>query len=290
MILRVFFVLKETIQMFSEKLAEVDVMVRRMIMESFVIDNYIDEHLNSTNYRLRLMKYIAPPDVDSNVAAGATANVHDGVNINANVDDDVGAGDCASDNANVDVAINVIANVHIDDDDDADANGNVDANDGADANTGDCASVNKTNADVGIDANASANDGVSVTVDNDVNGDANDVNGDTNAVVGANVNGGTDAHQLHADASAGEIVEAEVEEKKLGLHSHTDKNLITIVYQHEGEGLEVKTKDGKWIRLKISPFFFSVMAGDSLYVSFQLFIYLTCMHKNIEFIFVRSLI
>ncbi|CAN6854256.1 unnamed protein product [Brassica oleracea] len=62
--------ISETIQKFSEKLAELDVMVRRMVMESFGIEKYFDEHLKSTNYRLRLMKYVAPPDVDTNVAAG----------------------------------------------------------------------------------------------------------------------------------------------------------------------------------------------------------------------------
>ncbi|CAH2071852.1 unnamed protein product, partial [Thlaspi arvense] len=57
--------ISETIQTFSEKLSELDIMVRRMVMESFGIEKYLDKHLNSTNYRLRLMKYIAPPDADA---------------------------------------------------------------------------------------------------------------------------------------------------------------------------------------------------------------------------------
>lgn len=48
----------------SEKLAELDVMVRRMILESFGIEKYIDEHLDSTNYLFRMMKYTPPPPHD----------------------------------------------------------------------------------------------------------------------------------------------------------------------------------------------------------------------------------
>ncbi|CAH2071850.1 unnamed protein product, partial [Thlaspi arvense] len=54
--------ISETIQRFSEKLAELDEMVRRMIMESFGIEKHIDKHLDSTNYLLRMMKYTAAPD------------------------------------------------------------------------------------------------------------------------------------------------------------------------------------------------------------------------------------
>lgn len=104
---------------------ELDLMVRRMIMESFGIENYIDEHLNSTYYLTRLMKYTSPPDDD--------------------------------------------------DDDD--------------------------------------------------------------------------------------------EETKLGLRSHTDKNIITILHQYQVDGLEVKTKDDKWIKVKPSQDSVLVMVGDSLCVS-----------------------
>lgn len=41
---------------FSKQLPELDVMVRRMITESFGIEKYIEEHINSTNYLFR-MKY-----------------------------------------------------------------------------------------------------------------------------------------------------------------------------------------------------------------------------------------
>ena len=54
----------ETMHGVSEKLAELDVMVRRMILESFGIEKYINEHLDSTNYLFRMMKYTPPPPVD----------------------------------------------------------------------------------------------------------------------------------------------------------------------------------------------------------------------------------
>lgn len=56
-------------------------------------------------------------------------------------------------------------------------------------------------------------------------------------------------------------------EAKLGLSPHTDKNIVTILYQNEVEGLEVLTKDGKWISYKPSPHSFVAMIGDSLLVS-----------------------
>ncbi|KAB1218618.1 putative 2-oxoglutarate-dependent dioxygenase AOP1.2 [Morella rubra] len=51
---------------------------------------------------------------------------------------------------------------------------------------------------------------------------------------------------------------------KLGLTAHTDKNIVTILYQNEVEGLEVKTQGGEWINFTPSPDSFVVMIGDSL--------------------------
>ncbi|KAG2331322.1 hypothetical protein Bca52824_002502 [Brassica carinata] len=111
-----------TMHGFSEQLAKLDVMVRRMLIESFGIEKYIDEHLNSTNYLFRMMKYTAPPDDD----------------------------------------------------------------------------------------------------------------------------GGN-------------------EETKLGLRSHTDKNILTILHQYQVDGLEIQTKDEKWIKVKPSHHHsFIIMVGDSL--------------------------
>ncbi|XP_057455097.1 probable 2-oxoglutarate-dependent dioxygenase AOP1 [Lotus japonicus] len=52
---------------------------------------------------------------------------------------------------------------------------------------------------------------------------------------------------------------------KVGLDIHTDKSIVTILYQNHVEGLEVLTKDGKWISYKPSSQSFVVMIGDSLH-------------------------
>ncbi|KAL8544486.1 hypothetical protein ACS0TY_004883 [Phlomoides rotata] len=51
-------------------------------------------------------------------------------------------------------------------------------------------------------------------------------------------------------------------ETKLGLTSHTDNNIVTILYQNEVSGLQIQTKDGDWITAAQSPNGFIVMAGD----------------------------
>ncbi|KAI3437248.1 Fe2OG dioxygenase domain-containing protein [Psidium guajava] len=107
----------KNIQSFSEKLSELDKMIRRMILESLGVEKYLDEHMNSTNYLLRVMRYAGPQTTDT----------------------------------------------------------------------------------------------------------------------------------------------------KLGLNSHTDKNIVTILCQNEVEGLEVQTKDGEWFSSQPSPNSFIVMIGDSLY-------------------------
>lgn len=52
---------------------------------------------------------------------------------------------------------------------------------------------------------------------------------------------------------------------KVGLTPHSDKNIVTILYQNQVQGLEVMTKDGKWISYKPSLDSFVVMIGDSLH-------------------------
>ncbi|XP_057772956.1 probable 2-oxoglutarate-dependent dioxygenase AOP1 isoform X2 [Salvia miltiorrhiza] len=52
-------------------------------------------------------------------------------------------------------------------------------------------------------------------------------------------------------------------ETELGLSSHTDKNIVTILYQNEINGLEVLTKDGHWFTSQPSPNSFVVMIGES---------------------------
>ncbi|XP_073298391.1 probable 2-oxoglutarate-dependent dioxygenase AOP1 [Primulina huaijiensis] len=54
-------------------------------------------------------------------------------------------------------------------------------------------------------------------------------------------------------------------ETELGLPAHTDKNMVTILYQNEAKGLEVQTKDGRWISAQSSPNSFIVMTGESFH-------------------------
>ncbi|KAJ6963385.1 hypothetical protein NC652_001876 [Populus alba x Populus x berolinensis] len=50
--------------------------------------------------------------------------------------------------------------------------------------------------------------------------------------------------------------------------SHTDKNLITILYQNQVDGLEVQTKHGEWIGVELSQdHSFVVLIGESFRVS-----------------------
>ncbi|CAN6570627.1 unnamed protein product [Malus baccata var. baccata] len=58
----------------------------------------------------------------------------------------------------------------------------------------------------------------------------------------------------------------ETKESKLGINAHTDKNIVTILYQNQVDGLEVQTKACKWIKVKpSSPHSFIAMIGDSLH-------------------------
>ncbi|PHT55775.1 hypothetical protein CQW23_04261 [Capsicum baccatum] len=55
-------------------------------------------------------------------------------------------------------------------------------------------------------------------------------------------------------------------DSKLGLVSHTDKNVLTILCQNQVNGLQILTKDGhEWIDVEISPNSFIVISADSLH-------------------------
>jgi len=56
-------------------------------------------------------------------------------------------------------------------------------------------------------------------------------------------------------------------EKTVRFGSHQDTNLLSVVCQHEVEGLEVRTRGGEWIRVTpSSPTSLVVMVGQALRV------------------------
>ncbi|KAK4252844.1 hypothetical protein QN277_010989 [Acacia crassicarpa] len=55
----------KVIRDFSEQLSELDQTVRKMVLESLGVEKYLDEHMNSSTYMLRVMKYSAPQTEDS---------------------------------------------------------------------------------------------------------------------------------------------------------------------------------------------------------------------------------
>nr|AFK40822.1 unknown [Medicago truncatula] len=55
----------KTIHSFSEELTELDQIIRKMILESLGVEKYLEEHMNSTNYLLRVMKYKGPQTSDT---------------------------------------------------------------------------------------------------------------------------------------------------------------------------------------------------------------------------------
>lgn len=59
----------------------------------------------------------------------------------------------------------------------------------------------------------------------------------------------------------------EPNESDIGLHTHTDTNIMTILHQDEIGGLEIQTKNDKWIQVKVSPNSFVVVAGETFNVS-----------------------
>ncbi|XP_059644652.1 probable 2-oxoglutarate-dependent dioxygenase AOP1 [Cornus florida] len=55
----------------------------------------------------------------------------------------------------------------------------------------------------------------------------------------------------------------ELNETTLAFPSHTDKSFLTILYQNQVSGLEVRARDGEWINVEFPPNSFVVMAGDA---------------------------
>ncbi|GMJ06817.1 hypothetical protein like AT1G52820 [Hibiscus trionum] len=52
-------------------------------------------------------------------------------------------------------------------------------------------------------------------------------------------------------------------EPTLGAHAHYDQNMMTLLYQNEVDGLEIRNKNGEWINVQLSPNSFIVMIGQS---------------------------
>ncbi|KAF5935870.1 hypothetical protein HYC85_026999 [Camellia sinensis] len=55
----------------------------------------------------------------------------------------------------------------------------------------------------------------------------------------------------------------EMGETTMAFPSHTDKSFMTILYQNQVSGLEIKSRDGEWIDVEFPPNSFVVMAGDA---------------------------
>ncbi|KAI3803430.1 hypothetical protein L1987_31581 [Smallanthus sonchifolius] len=53
------------------------------------------------------------------------------------------------------------------------------------------------------------------------------------------------------------------DESNMGLLSHADKNILTILQSNEVEGLEVQNKDGEWFEVKFSANSCVVMVGEA---------------------------
>ncbi|KAJ0744232.1 putative oxoglutarate/iron-dependent dioxygenase, non-heme dioxygenase domain-containing protein [Helianthus annuus] len=58
----------------------------------------------------------------------------------------------------------------------------------------------------------------------------------------------------------------EKDESNMGLLSHADKNILTILQSNEVEGLEVQNKEGEWFKVKFSANSCVVMVGEAFKV------------------------
>ncbi|XP_027123174.2 probable 2-oxoglutarate-dependent dioxygenase AOP1 [Coffea arabica] len=57
--------------------------------------------------------------------------------------------------------------------------------------------------------------------------------------------------------------EPQENETNLGIVPHTDKSFMSILQQHQVKGLEIKTKDGRWMEIDPFPSSFIIMAGEA---------------------------
>ncbi|CAF1715425.1 unnamed protein product [Brassica napus] len=339
--------ISETMHKFSERSVELDVMARRMIMESFGIEKYLDEHLNSTYYVLRLMKYTSAPDDDveetklgllSHTDKSITTILHqyevDGLEIKTK--DEKWIKVKPSQHCFI-IMVGDFLCLPVIDFSDQNLTPGTSKWDKVKAD------VRKALEDYGcfqayvdkvsnIELDKSVYEAMEKLFDLPVQTKQRNVSskpfhgylshnlyqslGIEDANVAEKVN---DFIQLlwpdHGNKSISEMMhkfseqlveldvmvrrmimesfgvekyldehlnstnylfrmmkytappDEDVEEAKLGLRSHTDKNIITILHQYEVDGLEIMTKDGQWIKVKPSQHSFIIMVGDSLCVS-----------------------
>ncbi|OMP00176.1 Oxoglutarate/iron-dependent dioxygenase [Corchorus olitorius] len=59
----------KSVQSIVAHVSELEQMVRRMILESFGLEKYMEEHMNSTRYLLRAMKYTAPHTIETKLGS-----------------------------------------------------------------------------------------------------------------------------------------------------------------------------------------------------------------------------
>ncbi|XP_038999732.1 probable 2-oxoglutarate-dependent dioxygenase AOP1.2 [Hibiscus syriacus] len=66
---------RSQIQSFAKELRELSHMIRRMILEIFQVEKYMDEHMKSSEYLLKVMKYKGPKTSEARAGLGAHTDV-----------------------------------------------------------------------------------------------------------------------------------------------------------------------------------------------------------------------